>query len=93
MQSGWRVAYNILVIVLSIAVALVALALERLPRGDRRLRFLGALAWLGGGILALRGLAGLYVDGFSDPIWSPAFLLGGVLFCTAAWFSGRASSG
>ena len=55
----------------------------------RRRRVLLTLAWIGSGLLTLRGVAGGIVDGPSDPVWWPAFLTGGILLGAVAWF-GRA---
>jgi hypothetical protein len=38
-------------------------------------------------MLTLRGVAGLIVDGSSDPVWWPIFLTGGVLFGGVAWLA------
>jgi hypothetical protein len=38
-------------------------------------------------MLTLRGVAGLVVDGASDPVWWPMFLIGGVLFGSVAWLA------
>ena len=39
------------------------------------------------GLLTVRGVAGLIVDGTADPIWWPTFLAGGILFGRVAWLS------
>jgi len=89
MSATWRIAYDWVVVFLSVTGFCVALALVR-PWG-RALpqRLLHALAWMAFGVLTLRGVAGLVADGLADPIWSPGFLLGGLLFGGLAWRSHR----
>jgi hypothetical protein len=85
MTSWWRYAYDVVVILLSILGAVVALALLRMS-GHPKVRWvLRALAWTAAALLTLRGVAGLIVDGTSDPIWWPTFLVGGLLFARVAW--------
>ncbi len=79
MSSWWRYAYDIVVILLSILGAGVALVLVQ-PRGTRLHRVSRALAWIAAGLLTIRGVAGLFVDGVADLVWWPAFLAGGLLF-------------
>ena len=83
----WFVAYDLLIVVLSCAAALVALATVR--------RWTGAtlLAWGACGLLLSRGIAGLVVDGLSDLVWSPMFVAGGLLFAVTAWGCGRLAHG
>jgi hypothetical protein len=79
MTSRWRYLYDVLVILLSILGAVVAFALR--PAGRTRFRRVFRLmAWLAAGLLSVRGVAGLVVDGTADPIWWPTFLVGGLLF-------------
>ena len=79
MTSWWRYLYDVVVILLSFLGAVVALALR--PWAHARLRrVFRALAWIAAGLLTLRGVAGLIVDGSADPIWWPTFLAGGLLF-------------
>jgi hypothetical protein len=86
MTSWWRYLYDVLVILLSILGAVVAFALR--PTGRTRLRrVLRLMAWIAAGLLSVRGLAGLVVDGAADPIWWPTFLAGGLLFGGVAWLS------
>ena len=86
MGSTWRYWYDVGVVVLAVlALALVwRLRRPRLPppRSQRLARWAVAL---GGAALTLRGLAGLVVDGRADPIWWPAFLVGGLLLGGVAW--------
>jgi hypothetical protein len=44
-----------------------------------------AAAWLASGILLLRGVAGVIVNKGQDPIWDPAFIIGGIFFGVVAW--------
>ena len=83
MSSPWRYAYNVMVITLSGLAVFVALALLR-PSHVRR-RFLLVAAWIAGGVLSVRGVAGLLVDGTADLVWWPTFLIGGILFSALAW--------
>ena len=86
MTSWWRYLYDVIVILLSLLGAVVALAL---PRSHATLhRWFTALAWIAAGLLTLRGVAGLIVDGTDDPIWWPTFLIGGLLFGGVARLSG-----
>ena len=39
------------------------------------------------------GVAGMIVDGASDPIWWPAFLVGGILLGGVAWMAGTRGVG
>ena len=85
MSSTWRFVSDLLVVALSLLAALVVVALAR-PAGRTPRRWLPqTMAWIACGMLSLRGLAGLVVDGTSDLIWWPTFLLGGVLFGVVAW--------
>jgi hypothetical protein len=86
MTSWWRYLYDVVVILLSILGAVVALALR--PSSHARFRrFFGALAWIAAGLLLVRGVAGLVVDGTDDRIWWPTFLVGGLLFGSVALLS------
>jgi hypothetical protein len=85
MSSPWRYTYNLMVIVLSALAVLVALTLLRPSHLTVRRRIPHTAAWFAGGILSLRGVAGLLVDGTSDLIWWPTFLVGGILFSALAW--------
>jgi hypothetical protein len=94
MSSPWRYAYNVMVIILSGLAVFVALALRRPSHAIRR-GFPLTAAWIAGGVLSLRGVAGLLVDGTSDLVWWPTFLIGGILFSALAWSartSGRTGS-
>lgn len=54
--------------------------------GKRKKR-MAVAAWIACGMLTLRGVAGLVVDGASDPVRWPTFLIGGVLFGSVAWLA------
>jgi hypothetical protein len=84
-SSPWRYAYNVTVITLSALAALAALWLLRPPREHARRWIPYAAVWIAGGMLSLRGAAGLLVDGTSDVVWWPTFLVGGILFSALAW--------
>ena len=88
MASTWRVVFNLTVIVLSGLTIVITLRLLRPAVQARRRRILRTAAWIGCGMLTLRGVAGMIVDGASDPIWWPAFLLGGILLGGVAWMAG-----
>jgi hypothetical protein len=87
MSSAWRYIFDVIVILLSVVGVLVALSLLRFPDQARQWRVSYAAAWIACALLTLRGLAGLIVDGTSDPVWWPTFLLGGSLFGTLAWMA------
>jgi hypothetical protein len=91
MTSGWRYAYDVVVILLSILGAVVALVLARPLDLGRLHRLFRILAWTAALLLGVRGIAGLIVDGTSDPIWWPTFLVGGLLFGRIAQLSRRES--
>jgi len=83
--STWFLLYDLSVVALCAAGAFVALAIAGpLGRAVSR-RVLLALAWLAAAVLTARGVAGLLVDGRSDLVWWPTFLLGGLLYGTMAW--------
>lgn len=84
--SWWRPLFNLLVIILSALTVVITRALisQRMPL--RRRKVLVTLAWIGSGLLTLRGVAGGIVDGASDPVWWPTFLTGGILLGAVAWF-------
>lgn len=83
----WFRAYDLLVVALSAAAALVAwAAMRRQPEGI-------AVAWGICAILLVRGIAGLMIDGFADPVWSPMFEIGGLLFGATAWQCRHSASG
>jgi len=50
-------------------------------------RWVTFAAWIACGLLALRGIAGLVVDGTSDSVWWPTFLVGGILLGAVAWLA------
>jgi len=86
MTSWWRYLYDVLVILLSVLGAVVALELRPAGRTSVR-RVFRLMAWIAAGLLSVRGVAGLVVDGTADPIWWPTFLVGGLLFGGIAWLS------
>ena len=82
----WFVAYDLLVVTLCGAAAMVALAAMRpLPVGV-------SVAWGICGILLARGIARLVVDGLTDLVWSPMFVAGGLLFGATAWLCRHSAS-
>lgn len=89
MSSWWRVLFNWTVIALSIVAILITLALLKPPQLVRRRWIPMTLAWTACVLLLVRGVAGLIVDGTSDPVWAPAFTLGGILMGSVAWLSRR----
>jgi hypothetical protein len=84
MTSSWRYIFDVIVVVLSITTVLIVLTLQRPPDKVIRRWIPYAAAWIGSGLLTLRGLAGLVVDGASDLVWWPTFLVGGILLGAVA---------
>jgi hypothetical protein len=89
MSSTWRVVYDVVVILLSVLACVIALTLLKPPARIVRRWIPHTAAWIACGMLSLRGVAGMIVDGASDPVWWPTFLLGGILFGLVAWFARR----
>jgi hypothetical protein len=87
MRKPWFVAYDLLVVALSVLAFVVARTLGRPSRGRVPRWILVAMAWIASGMLSLRGVAGMVVDGASDPVWWPTFLIGGILFGSVGWLS------
>jgi hypothetical protein len=87
MRKPWFVAYDLLVVALSVLAFVVARTLGRPSRGRAPRWILVAMAWIASGMLSLRGVAGMVVDGASDPVWWPTFLIGGILFGSVGWLS------
>jgi cytochrome bd-type quinol oxidase subunit 2 len=85
MSSPWRYLYIVMVIILSALAVLAARMLVRPPHHALRHRIPRTAAWIAGGVLSLRGVAGLLIDGTSDLVWWPTFLAGGILFSALAW--------
>jgi hypothetical protein len=77
--------YNLAVVALCGAGVIIAVQLCRSSNETRGRSVMRAAAWLASGALLARGAGGLVVDGTSDPIWWPTFLIGGILFGTLAW--------
>ena len=86
-SSWWRYLFDVIVILLSFVAILIALTLQRPPETVARRWIPHSAAWIACGMLTLRGVAGLLVDGTSDPVWWPAFLLGGILLGAVAWLA------
>jgi hypothetical protein len=61
--------------------------LLRPPHQVARRRIPHTAAWIGAGLLLLRGIAGMIVDGRSDPLWWPTFTVGGILLISVAWLA------
>jgi hypothetical protein len=87
MSSTWRYIYDLVVIGLSALAVLITLKLLRPPEQVARRWVPHAAVWIACGMLTLRGFAGLVVDGTSDPIWWPTFLVGGILLGSVAWLA------
>ena len=85
MDTPWRLVYDVVVILLTATAFIVALVPIR-PWGSRIPRWIHrTAAWIACGMLSLRGVAGMVVDGLSELIWWPLFLAGGILFGMIAW--------
>jgi len=89
MASTWRYVFDLVVIALSGLTVVIALVLLRPPGQIARRWIPLTTAWVGTAMLLLRGLAGMVVDGVSDPIWWPTFLTGGVLLGMMSWSAQR----
>ena len=87
MMTTWRYISDLIVILLSAAAILIAVTLQRPPEKVVRRWIPHASAWIASGLLTLRGVAGLVVDGASDPVWWPTFLIGGILLGAVAWLA------
>ncbi len=85
MSSTWRYIFDVIVIVLSVLMFAITVTLLRPPETVVRRWIPHAAAWIGAGMLLLRGLAGMIVDGARDPVWWPTFLVGGTLLGGVAW--------
>ena len=85
MSSTWRYVFDVIVVLLCVLAVLVALTLLRPPAQIVRRWIPRTAAWIACAMLSLRGLAGMVVDGSSDPVWWPTFLAGGILFGAVAW--------
>lgn len=87
MASKWLYLYNLTVIALSGVAVLLTVRLLRSTDEVPWHRAMRVAVWIASGALLLRGIAGLVVDGASDPLWWPTFLAGGILFGTVAWLA------
>lgn len=87
MSSTWLYVYNVAVIALCAAALVLTIQLLRPTARVPRRRAMHLAVWIASGALLSRGVAGLMVDGTSDPIWWPTFLTGGILFGGVAWFA------
>jgi hypothetical protein len=94
-SATWRIVFDWVVVLLcaigfGVALALVSPWGRRLPK-----RPLLAAAWTASAMLTLRGVAGVAVDGLSDvefpmrPVFTVAFVIGGLLFGGVAWRAQR----
>jgi hypothetical protein len=92
MSSTWRYVFDLVVVLLSALAFLVAFTLLRSRERGLCQRLAHAAAWIACGMLTLRGVAGFIHDGFSDRIWNPTFLIGGILFGGVAWLAHKDSS-
>jgi predicted lysophospholipase L1 biosynthesis ABC-type transport system permease subunit len=85
MMTTWRYYGDVTVILLCVLAVGVALAPVQRWGAVMPRRLLRIMAWTASAMLGLRGLAGMIVDGVSDPIWWPIFLAGGLLFGAIAY--------
>ena len=67
MMSTWRYFFDVLVVLLSAWTVLIAVTLLRPPHQVARRWISHTAAWIGAGMLLLRGIAGMIVDGRSRP--------------------------
>ncbi len=93
MATGWRYAFDVVVILLSVVAAWLAVVLLRPPEHIVRRWIPHTAAWIGAAMLTVRGVAGLVVDGTTDLIWWPTFLVGGLLLGSVAWLARVARPG
>jgi hypothetical protein len=80
MMTTWRYYFDVAVILLCALAVCVALAPIQQSGALIPRRLLRVMAYTASAMLGLRALAGMIVDGASDPIWWPTFLAGGILF-------------
>jgi GNAT superfamily N-acetyltransferase len=88
MESPWLRLYNLAVIGLCIVAVILTTKLLGAAREERGRPVIRAAVWVGSAILLVRAVAGLVVDGASDPVWWPTFLVGGLLFGSVAAMAG-----
>ena len=98
-SATWRIVFDWVVVLLCAVGFGVALALIR-PWGRRLPRqLLLAAAWTATAMLTLRGVAGVAVDGLIDvefpmrPVFTVAFVVGGLLFAGLAVSAGHTGVG
>ena len=87
LMTTWRYYFDLLVVGLCAVSVVVSLVLLRPPDRVRHRWIPQTAAWIGSGMLTLRGVAGMVVDGTSDPVWWPTFLVGGMLLGSVAWLA------
>jgi hypothetical protein len=87
MSSAWRYIFDVSVVILSLMAVVITGTILRPPHHAVRRWVPHVAAWIGSVMLTVRGVAGMIVDGTSDPIWWPTFLLGGILLGSVAWLA------
>jgi hypothetical protein len=88
MASPWLRLYNLAVIGLCIVAVILTTKLLGAANEGRRRPIIRVAVWVGSAALLVRAVAGLVVDGSSDPVWWPTFLVGGLLFGSVAATAG-----
>ena len=90
-SATWRIVFDWIVVLLCLLGFGIAFAFVR-PGGQMvPQRLLRVGAWAAAGLLTLRGVAGVAVDGLRDvespirPVWTVSFVVGGLLFGALAW--------
>jgi hypothetical protein len=93
MSSAWRVTYDVVVVVMSVIGMLVSLTLLRPPATIVRRWIPYSAAWFACGILSFRGIGGIIIERGGDHVWSPTFVVGGILFGAVAWLARQPGGG